>query len=110
MNTLWQDVRFGLRVLLKNPGFTAVALAVLALGVGATTAIFSVVDGVLLKPLPYPGADRVVAFTGVNPPKGIAQSNMSAPDFADWAAQAKSFEALSLYTAGSGNLTGGVAG
>src|SRR3989440_1685989 len=94
-------------MLWKRPGFTAVALAVLALGVGANTAIFSVVNAVLLRPLPYPGADRVVAFTGVNPPKGITSSNMSAPDFADWAAQQKSFEALSLYTAGSGNLTGG---
>src|SRR5437763_5000528 len=107
MRTLWQDLRFGLRVLLKNPGFAAVARAVLALGVGANTTIFSVFDAVLLKPLPYPGADRVVALTGVNPPKGITASNMSAPDFADWAAEQKSFEALSLYAAGSGNLTGG---
>ncbi|MDQ3744646.1 MAG: ABC transporter permease [Acidobacteriota bacterium] len=107
MNSIWQDARFGFRMLWKRPGFTSVALLVLALGVGANTAIFSVVNAVLLRPLPYPGAERVVAFTGVNPPKGITSSNMSSPDFADWLAQQTSFEALSLYTAGSANLTGG---
>jgi putative ABC transport system permease protein len=84
-----------------------VALAVLALGVGANTAIFSVVNAVLLRPLPYPGAERVVALDGVNPSKGIRQSNMSAPDFEDWKAQARSFEAMSLYAEGGSNLTGG---
>src|SRR3712207_9576683 len=88
MRTLWQDVRFGLRLLWKRPGFTAVALAVLALGVGANTALFSVVNAVLLRPLPYPGAERVVAFDGVNLSQGIEESNMSAPDFADWREQA----------------------
>ncbi len=107
MRTLWQDVRFGLRLLWKRPGFTAVALAVLALGVGANTAIFSVVNAVLLRPLPYPGAERVVAFDGVNPSKGIKESNMSAPDFADWREQARSFEALALYSAGNANMMSG---
>src|ERR1043165_5177785 len=107
MNSIWQDARFGFRMLWKRPGFTSVALVVLALGRGANTAIFSVVNAVLLRPLPYPGAERVVAFTGVNPPKGITSSNMSSPDFSDWLAQQTSFEALSLYTAGSASLTGG---
>ena len=107
MTTLLQDVRFGLRVLRKRPGFTAVALAVLALGVGANTAIFSVVNAVLLRPLPYPGAERVIAFSGVNPQKGITDSNLSAPDFAEWKAQGRAFEALALYAAGSANMTGG---
>jgi putative ABC transport system permease protein len=107
MNSIWQDARFGFRMLWKRPGFTTVALVVLALGIGANTAIFSVVDAVLLRPLPYPGADRVVAFTGVNPPKGITSSNMSAPDFDDWRAQAQSFEALAMYAATSANVTGG---
>ncbi len=106
MRTLLQDARFGVRVLWKRPGFTAVALAVLALGVGANTAIFSVVNAVLLRPLPYPGSERVVAFGGVNPSRGVEESNMSAPDFADWKAQANSFEALSIYTEGGSNLTG----
>src|ERR1044072_3852544 len=107
MRTLWQDVRFGLRLLWKRPGFTAVALAVLALGVGANTAIFSVVNAVLLRPLPDPGAERVVAFDGVSPSKGIEESNMSAPDFADWREQARSFEALALYSAGNANMMSG---
>ncbi|MFL6333867.1 MAG: ABC transporter permease [Pyrinomonadaceae bacterium] len=106
MRTLWQDVRFGLRLLWKRPGFTAVALAVLALGVGANTAIFSVVNAVLLRPLPYPGAERVVVFEGVNPSKGIKESNVSAPDFADWQTQARSLEALAMYYPGGTNLTG----
>jgi putative ABC transport system permease protein len=84
-----------------------VAVAVLALGVGANTAIFSVVNAVLLRPLPFPGAGRIVAFMGVNPSKGITQSNMSAPDFADWRAEQRSFEALALYTSGNANMTGG---
>src|SRR4051812_25354618 len=107
MRSLLQDVRFGLRVLWKRPGFTAVAVAVLALGVGANTALFSVVNAVLLRPLSYPGSERVVAFVGVNPSKSITLSNLSAPDFADWKAQARSFEALSIYSAGNANMTAG---
>ena len=107
MKSVWQDVRFGLRVLRKRPGFTGVALAVLALGVGANTAIFSVVNAVLLRPLPLPGSERVVDFDGVNTSKGITKSNVSAPDFADWKQQSRSFEALSLYTSGGTNMTGG---
>src|SRR5919112_958188 len=107
MRTLWRDVRHGARTLLKSPGFTLVAVAVLALGIGANTAIFSVVNAVLLRPLPYPGAERVVAFDGVNPSECITRSNLSAPDFADWRAAQQSFEALAMFTSGSANLTGG---
>nr|MDQ3806523.1 ABC transporter permease [Acidobacteriota bacterium] len=106
MGTLLHDVRYGWRMLWRRPGFTVFAALVLALGVGANTAIFSVVNAVLLRPLPYPAAERIVTFVGVNPPKGITQSNMSAPDFADWRAQADAFEALALFTAGSANLGG----
>ena len=107
MRTLLQDLRFGFRMLWKRPGFTAVTVLVLALGVGAVTAIFSVVDAVLLRPLPYPGAERIVSFDGVNPSKGIRESNLSAPDFADWKAEDRAFEALSIFSTGNASLTGG---
>ena len=84
METFFHDIRFGLRMLLKNKSFTLVAIAALSLGIGASTAIFSLVDAVLLRPLPYPNAERIVSFEGVNPPRGIKDSNISAPDFVDW--------------------------
>jgi len=62
VNSFWRDVRFGLRMLAKNPAFTAIAVLTLALGIGANTAIFSVIDAALLRPLPYPNADRIVVL------------------------------------------------
>ena len=67
MNTLLQDIRYGFRMLLKHKGFTAVAILALGLGIGANTAIFSLVNSVLLRPLPFPNSDRIVHFEGKNP-------------------------------------------
>ena len=83
METLFKDIRYGFRSLLKRPGFTAVAIITLALGIGANSAIFSVVNAVLLRPLPYPQSEQLVNLDGINPQADITESNMSVPDFAD---------------------------
>jgi len=101
-----QDIRYGLRMLVKNPGFTAVAVLTLALGIGANTAIFSVVNAVLLKPLPYADSDRlaVIWVTEPSAPGGLFPD--TAPDFQDWQAQNQAFEGMSAVTMGGGTLTG----
>ena len=81
------DLKFAVRQLLKNPGFTAVAVLTLALGIGANTAIFSIINGVLLKPLPYPEPDRLVTLWERSPLRGIEQERVSGPNYLDWRAQ-----------------------
>ncbi|MBZ5514175.1 MAG: ABC transporter permease [Acidobacteriia bacterium] len=101
---LIQDVRYGLRMLAKNPGFTAVAVLTLALGIGANTAIFSVVNGVLLRPLPYPEPDRLVRIY-----ERSAQFNVMSvayPNFLDWERTNRSFAGLAAYRGESFNFTG----
>jgi len=99
-----QDVRFGTRMLRKQPGFTAVAVLTLALGLGATTAIFSVVDSVLLRPLAYPRADELLVF-GENSPK-VPQVAASPGAYLAWRRQSASFTHLAAWNFGPYNLTG----
>lgn len=107
METLIKDVRYGVRSLLKRPGFTAVALLTLALGIGANSAMFSAVNAVLLRPLPFPESEQIVSFDGINPAKGITESNMSVPDFADWKNQNQVFERMAGFVAGGSLLVSG---
>ena len=101
LEALFRDVRFGLRMLLKTPGFTVVALATLALGIGANTAIFSLVNGVLLRPLPFPDAERIIYIEGKNPAAGITESNISFLDFTDWSQQTDLFASTAAYWTGN---------
>jgi len=106
MGTLWQDLRYGLRMLLKNPGFTAVAALALALGIGANTAIFSVVNALLLRPLPFEHLDRIVRLWEKVPSQGMERNEASVANYLDWRGQQSVFEHLGLYRWWSVNLTG----
>jgi putative ABC transport system permease protein len=97
MRTLWQDVRFGARTLLKNKSVTLVAVAALALGIGANTAIFSVVNGVLLRPLSFPDSGRVTAVLTKDPESGSLYSAYSFPNFEDVRDQNKVFERVAAF-------------
>jgi putative ABC transport system permease protein len=106
MQTLLQDVRYGARVLLKQPGFTLIAVLTLALGIGANTALFSVVNAVLLSPLPFHEAERLVAVAERGQRNRAALSNTSYRNFVDWRAQNKVFEEMGAYYGGTFTLTG----
>jgi len=101
MHTLLQDIRYAIRGLIKRPGFVVVAVATLAFGIGANTAIFSVVDAVLLSPLSFPEPERIVFADGTNLSLGIPDGGAtSVPDFSDWRNQSSSFEQLAAFVAG----------
>ena len=97
---LWQDLRYGLRTLRKNPGFALLAVLVMGLGIGANTAVFSVVNAVLLRPLAYRDADRIVTLSTSERKDASRTSYVSAPDFHDWHDQSRSFDAMAYYRAG----------
>lgn len=107
MGNLLQDIRYGIRTLAKNPGFTIVAVLTLALGIGANTAIFSVVQNVLLRPLPYPEPDKLVEIFNTYPPQ-VPRGGLSPGDYADWKQQNQSFSEMGAYVRISQgfNLTG----
>src|ERR1041384_128196 len=107
MESIFKDIRYGFRSLLKRPGFTAIALIALALGIGANTAIFSLVNAVVIRPLPYPDPDRLVwVWSSIR--NGINTASVSPADFIDYRSQNKTFEqfAASGVTALPVNLTG----
>ena len=106
MESLWKDLRTGFRSLLRNRGYSAVVLLTLALGIGANTAIFSVVNGVLLRPLPYPGRDRLVMIWERAPQSPQVHNVISPANFLDWRAQNHVFQRMSVIGWGVSTLTG----
>ena len=106
MRTFWQDLRYSSRTLMKRPAFTAVAVLTLALGIGANTAVFSVVNAVLLRPLPYPNADRLVTVWGNLHREGLTKMTASVPEFTDYQQRSQVFAQLAAYGWQSFNLTG----
>lgn len=95
METLLQDLRYGLRMLVKSPGFTAIAILTLALGIGANTVLFSVVNGVLLNPLPYPQPSQLVAIYGKT--SGVDQGPITYLNFLDWQRDTRTLSSMSIY-------------
>src|SRR5918993_172097 len=108
METFRQDVRHAWRSLRRQPGFALSTIGVLAIGIGATAAIFTIVNAVILRPLPFPEADRMVAVLNRFTDTGVQSPSISAPDFHDWVEQSRSFEALAYYS--GGDVSVGVAG
>ena len=110
LEQFWQDARFGARQLRRNPGFTTVAVLTLALGIGANAAIFSIINAVLLRPLPFDDSSRLVRLFHVPPQKsfpGVTRFSVSPANYIDWKAQAHSFEGMAPYGLSQGTVTGG---
>ena len=106
VETVWQDVRFGARMLTKNPGFTLVAVVSLAIGVGANAAMFSIADGMILRPLAVPAARSLVMVSGRSPDEQVRTASVSVPDYLDLRERARTFEGL-LATRGVEAALGG---
>ncbi len=104
LQTLWQDIRYGMRILGKNPGFTAIAVLTLALGVGANTALFSVINGVLLNPLPFAQPNQLVTLSESKP--NFEYGSISYPNFRDWQKDNQTLSSLAVYRSYAFSLTG----
>ena len=100
------DIRYALRNLLRRPTFTLIAVVTLALGIGANTAIFSAINALLLRPLPFPELDRIVAVWDKLPSRGVMHNEVTVANYLDWQSQTQSFDQLALYRWWSANLTG----
>ncbi|RPJ60639.1 MAG: ABC transporter permease [Acidobacteria bacterium] len=107
MEELLRDIRHGARMLASSPGFTIIAILALALGIGANTAIFTVVNAVLLRPLPFEEPDRLVQIWGSDPTRGVPFHNVFHSDACEWRKQSRSFQAMSACTSGPMNLVQG---
>src|SRR5262245_27188938 len=105
MQTLWQDLRYGVRMLLKKPGFSLIAVIMLALGIGANTAIFSVVHAALLRPLPYENPEQLVMIWERNLSRGLEQSQASPVTYCDWREQKHLFDKIAGWWYPQVNLT-----
>src|SRR5262245_1460699 len=106
MQALWQDLRYGARMLLKKPGFTLVAVGTLGLGIGANTALFSVVTAVFFRPLPYAEPERLTMVWTKIEKIGLTQNWVSEPELLDFREQSKLFEGFGVINGGSFSLTG----
>src|SRR5689334_20952849 len=101
------DLRLAMRTLTRARGFSVAALGVLALGVGATTTVFAVVDAVLVRPLPFPQAERLVVIYSTQPSRGLTRGGASFPDLNDWRARLTAFDGIVAFLSSDVSLTGG---
>src|ERR1700678_4042823 len=104
MDTFWQDIKYGIRMLAKSPGFATIAILTLALGIGANTALFSVVNGVLLRPLPYPDSNSLVVLSEKS--ATYDSSSISYPNFLDWQRTNSTFASMAAYRSDDFTVTG----
>src|SRR5262245_2883605 len=106
MRTLWQDMAYGLRMLRKMPIFTAIAVLLLALGIGINTIIFSIVNAVLLRQLPVRESERIMQLNETSPQENFSEAPVTLPNYLDWREQNRVFEEIAVYRGGAFTLSG----